>query len=66
MHCKINHASTVCCDDVSLPAGVFEPDELAQPAGEGDEVRSSVCIQISGYDLVASTEIGSDRVLSKS
>ena len=64
-HRAIDHAALSGGEHVALPAGVLEPEEFGQVAGEGDEVGTAIVVEVGYHYLIAAAEIGSERVLDK-
>ena len=61
----IDHTVLAGGEHVALPAGVFEPEQFRQAAGQGDQVGAAIVIEIGSHHLVAAFEIGGDGVLDE-
>ena len=60
--CRVDGLADARREDVLLPIRVFVPTQLFEAAGQGDDVRSAVAIQVGDDHLIAAGQTGVDRV----
>src|SRR5262249_29656448 len=61
----VDHAVLAGGEDVAFPIGAFEPEEVVEAAGEGDEVGVTIVIEVGDDDLVTAAEVVGDDVLGE-
>jgi hypothetical protein len=59
---NVDQAGHSSGEDVASPRRILEPDELRQIAGDGDEIRLAIAVEIRGHDLVPTAQTGRDLV----
>ncbi len=64
IHCGIDRIADSGHEDMLFPAGVLVPPNLV--AGNGDDVRLAITVEISNDDLVAADKAGVNAVRSES
>src|SRR6266404_5722188 len=61
--CAVDGVGNIPNDHVTLPSRVFEPDEFLHSAGNRDQIRLAVVIEVRNNDLIATAQISGDCVL---
>ena len=61
----VDHAAESAGDDVPLPGGILEPDQLRHAAGERDQVGLAVLVQVGDHHLVPAAQSGGDGMVGE-
>src|SRR5437016_2993812 len=65
-NCAVDGAGNIPDNHVALPGGIFEPDQFSHSAGDRDQIRLAVVIDVGDDNLVTTVQISGDCVLYKS